>query len=224
MVKQYHICKSEYITDNILDWDSEFWAQADTAFIDQFHEKSSDHRPQSSAKLSYCKEGIFLIFKVKDRYVLSVNTEYNSKVNEDSCVEWFIRPQASEGYFNFEINAGGTLHVNYIIDPDRDEEGKRKNIRAVSEFHAKQIKIYTSMPKVVYPEIQEARTWLLSLFIPFSFFDHYTKIQKIDGSIWQGNLYKCGDKTSKPHWVAWSPVKELNFHQPIHFGEFLFEK
>ncbi|MCD6337129.1 MAG: hypothetical protein J7M01_02720, partial [Candidatus Marinimicrobia bacterium] len=37
-----------------------------------------------------------------------------------------------------------------------------------------------------------------------------------------GNLYKCGDKTSHPHWASWSPIDKLNFHQPKHFGEFVF--
>ena len=39
---------------------------------------------------------------------------------------------------------------------------------------------------------------------------------------WRGNLYKCGDRTSHPHWAAWSPVDELNFHLPRCFGTLRF--
>jgi hypothetical protein len=38
------------------------------------------------------------------------------------------------------------------------------------------------------------------------------------GQVWRGNFYKCGDRTSHPHWAAWSPVDELNFHLPRCFG------
>ncbi|MCK5816861.1 MAG: carbohydrate-binding family 9-like protein, partial [Candidatus Marinimicrobia bacterium] len=183
-----------------------------------FHPSSSDHMPQTLVKIQYNDQGIYLLYKVKDRYVRSIYTDYNSKVNEDSCVEWFIKPPESKGYYNFELNAGGTLHVNYIVDPERDSQGQRKDICSIPEQHSKQIKILSSLPRVIKPEIKKEITWFLALNIPFSFFELYTPIKKINSSIWQGNLYKCGDKTSHPHWATWSPVKKLNFHQPEYFG------
>jgi hypothetical protein len=44
------------------------------------------------------------------------------------------------------------------------------------------------------------------------------KLGKIAGQTWRGNFYKCGNETSHPHWGAWSPVTELNFHLPASFG------
>jgi len=39
------------------------------------------------------------------------------------------------------------------------------------------------------------------------------------------NFYKCGDKTSKLHYVTWNPVgtEDPDYHQPDYFGEILFE-
>lgn len=221
MVKQYHLCKSTCIVKNILDWDSEFWLNVEIADIDNFHQKSSEHHPKTQAKLQYDENGIYVIFKVEDKFIRSIYTKYNAKVNEDSCVEWFVKPSLSKGYFNFEMNAIGTLHVNYIVDPERDKRGNRKDVRSIPESHANQIGIFTSLSGIIDAEISEDITWFLAMNIPFAFFKKYIHLEKIDGSIWQGNLYKCGDKTSKPHWAAWSPVAELNFHQPIHFGEFV---
>jgi hypothetical protein len=42
------------------------------------------------------------------------------------------------------------------------------------------------------------------------------------GNLWRANFYKCGDDTSHPHWAAWSPVDELNFHLPRCFGRLGF--
>jgi len=222
MTKSYHICNNFKIKKLSIDWDSLYWRDVPIAEINVFHPKSSDHTPQTQVKIQYNDQGIYLLYKVRDRYVRSIYTDYNSKVNEDSCVEWFIQPSEAEGYYNFELNAGGTLHVNFIVDPERNSVGQRKDIRSIPEEHSKQIKILSSLPRIVNPEIKEEITWFLALYIPFSFFELYTPIKEINSSIWQGNLYKCGDKTSHPHWATWSPVKELNFHQPEHFGEFVF--
>lgn len=219
---KYYLIKILDIAGRILVWDSAFWAKAPIADIDYFHVKSSKHHPKTQVKLQYSDEAIYLIFRVEDKYVRAIHTEYNSPVNEDSCVEWFIRPAGAEGYYNFELNAIGTLHVNYIIDPERNENGQRKNVRSIPEEHAQQIVVSSTYKEKIEKEITDETIWFLSLKIPFTFFDLYTPIKKINGSIWQGNLYKCGDKISHPHWAAWSPVIELNFHQPKHFGEFIF--
>ncbi|MCD4681434.1 MAG: carbohydrate-binding family 9-like protein [Bacteroidales bacterium] len=222
MIVSYRIYNNSKITNITVDWNSPLWENVPIAKINKFHTSSSEHRPETQVKIQYNDHGIFLLYKVKDRYVRSIYTDYNSKVNEDSCVEWFIQPPESKGYYNFELNAGGTLHVNYIVDPERDSRGQRKDIRSIPEQHSKQIKILSSLPRVVDPEIKEETTWFLAFNIPFSFFELYTPIKKINSSIWQGNLYKCGDKTSHPHWAVWSPVEKLNFHQPKHFGKFIF--
>lgn len=221
-MNRYCLVKSSDISARIPMWDSVFWEKANLVDINNFHVKSSDHHPKTQAKLQYTKQAIYLIFRVEDKYVRAIHTDYNARVNEDSCVEWFIKPEGAEGYYNFELNAIGTLHVNYIIDPERDENGKRKNICSIPEEHSQKIEILSTYNEVIKEEIQDNTIWFLALKIPFDFFDLYTPITKINGSIWRGNLYKCGDKTSHPHWAAWSPVTELNFHQVKHFGEFVF--
>ena len=222
MTKRYHICNNTNFNNISIDWNSSIWKNVPIAKINKYHPHSSAHRPETLAKIQYNDKGIFLLFKVVDQYVSSRYTAYNSKVNEDSCVEWFIKPEGFEGYYNFELNAGGTLHVNYIVDPERNSMGMRKDVRSIPEHHSKQIKILSSLPQIVDPEIKDKMTWFLGINIPFAFFELYTPIKKINSSIWRGNLYKCGDKTSHPHWASWSPVDKLNFHQPKHFGEFVF--
>jgi hypothetical protein len=219
---EYPIYYNAKIRKNTLNWNDPAWEKAKIASIDHFHPAGSSHHPQTETKIAYNHEGIFVLFRVKDRYVRSVYTEYNTKVHEDSCVEWFFQPPGAEGYYNFEINAGGTLHVNYIIDPERDENGKRKNIRPVPAGIAKKILIESSLPAIVDPEIESEIEWRLAVFIPLSFFDHYTPLGNITGAVARGNLYKCGDKTSHPHWAAWNPIDVLNFHRPDCFGSFVF--
>ncbi len=223
MKYQYHVHKNLKAEQNVPDWDAPVWAEAEIADLAYFHPKSSCHRPRTQVKICYNPSDIFVLFRVEDRYVRSRHTEYNAKVHEDSCVEWFIQPPGSEGYYNIEVNGGGTLHVNYIIDPERDETGKRRDMRSIPPDIAKMIKIQSTLPRIVDPEIVTPVTWLLAIQIPVEFFTYFSRIYDINGSVWQGNLYKCGDKTSHPHWGAWKPIDELNFHQPACFGQFVFD-
>ncbi|MDD3966848.1 MAG: carbohydrate-binding family 9-like protein [Candidatus Marinimicrobia bacterium] len=43
------------------------------------------------------------------------------------------------------------------------------------------------------------------------------------GSRWRANFYKCGDKTSHPHWGSWQALDILIFHQPESFGILEFD-
>ena len=78
---------------------------------------------------------------------------------------------------------------------------------------------------MVEPEIQEDTDWPLEFFIPFSLLAKYAgPLGEIAGQEWRANFYKCGDRTSHPHWARWAPINgQLNFHQPQFFGQLLFE-
>ncbi|MDZ7796304.1 MAG: carbohydrate-binding family 9-like protein [Candidatus Marinimicrobia bacterium] len=222
MNRQYKICKSDEISVLEMDWDAPAWLQTKTAVIANFHAESSLHRPITEVKICYNDAGVFLLFRVRDRYVRCRHTRFNSRVHEDSCVECFFQPSRAEGYYNIEINCGAVLHVNYIIDPERDESGKRKDVRTLPENIAKKIRTKSSLQHIAAEEIKEALEWKTCRIYSVRFFSYYTPPGQVKNSIWKGNLYKCGDKTSHPHWGAWNPIRELNFHQPSCFGEFIF--
>ena len=82
------------------------------------------------------------------------------------------------------------------------------------------------MPDRVDPEIAEAVQWRVEYGIPFDLFEAYigNRLDFRKTATWRGNFYKCGDKTSHPHWASWSPIgEELNFHCPQYFGVLEFE-
>jgi hypothetical protein len=204
-------------------WNSPAWQQADTLGIAHFRPESSDHRPRTYARLLYAKEGLFGIFRVEDRYVRCVRTHYLDAVYKDSCVEFFVRPKADRGYFNFEFNCGGSLLCYYIVDPTRASKGFR-DFTPFPEVDGNQVAIYHSMPQMVEPEIAVPTEWLLEFFIPFALLEKYVGvIGHVHNQEWRANFYKCADDTSHPHWASWSPVDELNFHLPDCFGAIRFD-
>ncbi len=222
MLPLYTIRQARGIPSQQGDWNSEEWKRADTAEITYFRPESSDHRPQTAVRLLYDRDNLFGIFRVRDRYVRCVHTHFMDPVCRDSCVELFIKPKQDAGYFGFELNCGGTMLLRYIVDPTRSGKVFREFVD-LSIAEAGQIQIYHSMPKLINPEITEPVVWTVACVIPFSLLEKYVgQIGNREGQQWSGNFYKCGDETSHPHWAAWSPVKERNFHMPNCFGTLIF--
>ena len=223
-MKHYTITKCEELMQLNSDWYNNSWNNADIANIAIFRPESTAHRPLTQLKLSYNTDGLFGKFTVQDQYIRSVTTGYQGAVCQDSCVEIFLQPKKDKGYLNFEFNCGGAMLCYYITDPTKTENGFKEMI-PLKDDELNQIKVHHSMPPIVEPEIIDKTEWTLSFFIPFSLFEHYIgNLGPIENSRWSGNFYKCGDKTSHPHWASWNPLTATNFHLPECFGVIKFQK
>lgn len=204
-------------------WEDDAWRHVPSLPIDRFRPESSDHRPRTRAKLVADHQGLYGIFKVQDCHVRSVHTGFQAPVYKDSCVEFFVQPRPDRGYFNFEFNCGGAVLASYITDPARTTDGF-KAWEPLSPEDGRRIRVAHSLPAVVAPERIENTTWSLAFQIPLDILAaHVGPLRVKAGEVWQANFYKCGDETSHPHWAAWCPVDELNFHLPRCFGQLRFD-
>jgi len=208
-------------------WDESPWRSTSAVSLTHFLTQSKSRHPRTEAKAVYQDDGLFVFFRVFDKYIRCVQTKYQASVCGDSCVEFFVEPKPGRGYFNFEINGGGTLllafqeqipcqsgaHVSY----------KRHN---VPWELGQKVRIYHSLPQTVNPEIEQDTEWRIEYFIPFTIFEHYLgPLGPIPGQVWRANFYKCGDKTSHPHWASWAPMgPEFNFHLPQYFAPIRFQE
>lgn len=175
--------------------------------------ESNGYAPETRFYVLHDGESLYVQFWVREAHVRSVQTAYQSPVYTDSCVEFFIQPVKGKGYFNIEINAGGTLLASYIEDPTRGPGGFAK-WTPMDAAWGRQVEIRSSLPRVVDPE--QTAEWTLQYRLPWSLFELFTG--PITETIWRGNFYKCGNATSHPHWVSWSPLSARNFHLPECFG------
>lgn len=204
-------------------WDELAWSRAETARLAHFHSEGSGHQPVVDVKVLHDSSSVFVMFRVSDRYVRCARTKYQDMVCNDSCVEFFVQPKPDAGYFNFEINCGGTMLLYYILpSPEGFDNAQREE---VPERLGGTVTIFHSMPEVVEPEITEPTEWVVEYEIPVSLLEQYVgTLGDPAGQTWRGNFYKCGDETSHPHWAMWAPVREgFSFHQPQFFGELHFE-
>jgi len=101
----------------------------------------------------------------------------------------------------------------------------RKDKKALADEQCDKVEIYHSEPEIIEPEKQQPTTWFIQYKIPLDVLGAFRPVTKPQpGVTWRANLYKCGDKTSHPHWLTWSVVDrpEPDFHVPESFGTLEF--
>jgi hypothetical protein len=181
----------------------EIWDTAEAARIDN-RCGNSEYVLDAKAYLLYNDKGIAVKFVTDEiPYVRYFN--HNDPVNRDSAAEFFFNSgcQNDNRYINIEVNAAGVMQIG------------------IGEGETGREKIYCGDYSVFGIETGSGgQGWKLKLFIPFAFINKY--FGKISGSF-KGNLYKCGDRTPKPHYLSWAPLGSPHFHRPEFFGNFILE-
>jgi len=196
------------------------WREVQALQIDNFRPEGSDHKPNTRIKLAHDGESLNGHFSVSDNYFQCQQTQFQSMVCNDACVELFLQPHANvKGrYLSLEISANGTI-LSYLIDDPERTETAFKSYRPLTVDEAGQMTITTSVSGVV-EESDQPLNWYASFSIPFSllkalFGDQYNPQKGI-----RLNAFKCADASSHPHWASLHPVPDLNFHEPQAFGEY----
>ncbi len=159
---------------------------------------------------------IYLFYEVVEKEVRAVNTDINSSVWEDSCVEFFLSLEADQhNYYNFEINAIGTVLGAY--GPDRNQRER------LSESLLSKVETTPSLGRLPFDNKQNNTPWNIQIKIPLEVLSH-SAITNLSGTDGYGNFYKCGDKLKKPHYLSWKPVLSPtpDFHTPRYFGHLSF--
>ncbi len=175
------------------------------------------YQPMVRFKIAHNNNQIWLKFYVQEEHILAHFTETNSATHKDSCVEFFLDPQQNGNYYNFEFNCIGTTHLAY---------GPNRSNRQFLDpgLIDKRIQIASTLGELPFDEKTGRHSWEMTIIIPAEILihDNGLVLKELKGN---ANFYKCGDKTSKPHYLSWNPVGTANpdFHQPDYFGTLIFE-
>jgi len=206
---------------NNAGWDAPPWNDVMPAAIERAMGGKPPGAPSVSVKVVHDDSALYVIFRCMDSHVRSVVTEYQGSVCADSCVEFFFAPGPgiADGYFNLEINAGGTALFCH-------QKARGVNVRPVPACDFAAIRISHSLPDVVDPELNVQTEWFVEFRLPMAVVEKHAPsfARPAPGTVWRANFYKCGDRTSLPHWLTWAPVDlpYADFHRPEFFGELVF--
>lgn len=189
-----------------------------------YHEYKIDQQPwqeyqtdiEARAKVAYDSDRLFLEFTVVEPFVQAQYSNTNGEVHHDSCVEFFVRFNDDENYYNLEFNVLGNIQFAY--GSGRNDRAKiRENI--INEISRKLFFQPCNKNEQLFIE------WRLAAEIPVSVFQ-YTHREEFRNHRIFGNFYKCGDGYDKPHYLSWSNIKSPypDFHRPEYFRLLLFNK
>lgn len=174
------------------------------------------HHPEASVALAYTDKAVLVHYKVTEFNVIGTVEEDHGTVWLDSCVEWFFRPFADGGYYNFECNCLGTM----LIANGKD---RYERTPAGPEIMSG-VKRWASLGRTPFGSKFETTSWEIALIIPFtSFFKD--DIKSIDGMDCTCNFYKCGGSGKFEHYLSLYKVgsAEPDYHRPEYFGKISFK-
>ncbi len=176
--------------------------------------KEYPYHPLTVASLAHNGERLFIEFFVRCNYLRAVNTENNSAVYQDSCVEFFLAPHGRTPYVNFEFNCIGTLNAARRMD--------RHTATPLSDEELDKVERYASCGKRPFQELEGLFSWSLTASIPLSLLNLKWEGKAIE---LMGNIYKCADLTSHPHYLSWAPIDTPapDFHRPEFFRPIILE-
>lgn len=201
-------------------WDLPPWDRLPCGELTHHMGQCPEHFPKAEFKIAYTPEALHLMFRVADRYVLARTDRDQGEVWKDSCVEFFFVPGEDPelGYFNLEMNCGGTLLLHFQKVPRQDCLAfSDEDCQAVSRVH--------SLPKQIVCEIQTPVVWTVGASIPFAVLEKYGPVTRpVPGTVWRANFHKCASQSSHPHYLTWAPVDfpVPDFHRPKSFGRLKF--
>ena len=214
-IKKYSVERTDH---NIIEQFKDYsFDSINPLFIDNYLWIKNKYTPKVEVRLCYSDEYLFLRFHAFEKEITATFTEINDPVHKDSCVEFFVDlfPSDQNFYFNFEINAIGTLFVGF---------GSVNNRIKLNAEEINKIKIDSLLKEPFEGQIK-TNFWGIKLAIPFDLLQEYFQ-KKFERNLAKANFYKCGDNAKYEHYGCWSRVKSEipNFHLPEYFGNFIKPK
>ncbi len=163
----------------------------------------------AQSQICWDEEYIYIKQEAVESNIKMEKTDPLGEICEDSCLEFFLRPTNREEYLNIEYNPIRNIYLGYGRTLDTRVRILAKNVN----------ELFNSC--VEFTE----NGWVLTYQIPMSFIKmFFPEFSPYEGLKIYGNTYKCGDKTVKPHFLAWNPIGpgKPTFHRIECFGELIF--
>jgi hypothetical protein len=149
---------------------------------------------QSSFKLAYNEDSIFIEIKCDEPSPGTLNTTANKLWNSD-CVEIFISPPTYKDYCQFVINSKGDKWAGWR----KDKKRKTGEWNAIAKIDIKE------------------QAWILKIEIPFDFFNKKPQT----GDIWKFNIGRDIVSNRDNRYSTWSFLN-VSFQEPESFGALKF--
>ena len=185
------------------------WEKVEAAQIDNCQGASVPHI-KAWAKVCWNEEGLHVRLQAVEKDILCRFNGETDPICEDSCLEFFVSPDADGRYFNLESNPNGALYFGFGYN-------RYQHLRLLNDELRQLL------------NIRPFRTedgWGVEATIPLKIMQIFSPdICLAPGKVMTANFYKCGDATVIPHYLTWNRVEvtDIDFHLPEFFGKLILK-
>ena len=195
--------------------------------------KEFPYAPKMEVALAHTGDRLLLHYRVEEDCVRAAAEADGGRVWEDSCCEIFLQPnteklssqQAEIPYYNIECNCAGTLLVAKGEDRHDRQPATAKTMQSANRWSSlMKTAVSGANGRFTLPLKDGKVSWHMALVVPATaLFD--SGITDFSGQKMRGNIYKCGDCLTTPHFLSLFPIDtpQPDFHRPEFFREFTFE-
>lgn len=168
---------------------------------------SPNAAPRTELQAVYTGGELLIRLTSHEHPARAVNTEPNSSVWEDNCLESFLSFDGRR-YMNLEVNANSAMRAGF---------GTSRADRTPL------LSMDIPMPEAVAAVCSDS--WCVTYHISPETVEALFGVKLHRGLEFYGNFYSCGDKTPLPHYSAWSSVDtpQPDFHRPEFFGTLMIK-
>jgi len=196
------------------------WAKAKTiSFVipPSFKEPIS----KTEAKIVYDKDFLYVAFKAYDEDIWSLFTERDSSTCSEDVLEVFFKTDpAKDPYFNFEINALGT-----VLDAYNVKRNAAGNYKRWSQWDCAGLKTAIKIKGTLNNWTDRDEYWVLEVAIPFASIPTLGGKAPVKGDKWCFNLARYDYSIYLPEGrelTASAPLSALNYHLYEDWSELIF--
>lgn len=192
--------------------------------------KEFPYAPKMEVALAHTGDSLLLHYRVEEDCIRAAAEADGGRVWEDSCCEIFLQPsspntQHPSPYFNIECNCAGTLLIGKGEDRHDRQPATAKTLQSANRWSSlMKTAVSGENGRYTIPLKDGKFTWHMALVVPATaLFD--SGITDFSGQTLRGNIYKCGDYLTTPHFLSLFPIDtpQPDFHRPEFFQEFTFE-
>lgn len=172
---------------------------------------SGPARDQTSVRLAYDDEALYVRFDCDDRDIWGEATARDSKIFDEEVVELFIAPGVDTpvDYYEFEVSPLGTLLDLNLHSPDGDRRTMQGNFGWDCPGLRWRAERYDA-----------DNHWRAYLVVPWRSIGAPTQLP----TTWRANFYRIErPRGAAPEFSAWSPTMSdpPDYHRPAYFGTLL---
>lgn len=177
---------------------------------------------KTEAKVVYDKNFLYVAFKAYDQDVWSLLTERDSSTCSEDVLEVFFKTHPDKDpYFNFEINALGT-----VLDAYNLKRNAAGNYKRWSQWDCAGLKMAIKVKGTLNDWTDRDEYWILEVAIPFAEIPTLGGKSPVKGDKWLFSLARYDYSIYLPEGrelTASAPLSVLNFHWYEDWCELIFD-